>query len=32
MYTLGFDVKFDDNYESNVLSVSSRELPGGIHG
>ena len=32
MYMLGFDTEFDGNYESNVLAVNSRKLPGGIHG
>lgn len=30
MYVLGFDSEFDGNYESNVLSLKKRDLPGGI--
>lgn len=31
MFVLGFNSQFDGNYESNVLTLTSKNLPGGIH-
>ena len=31
MYVLGFSSEFDGNYESNVLTLTPKNLPGGIH-
>ena len=30
-FKLGFDSDFNGNYESNVLTLTSKDLPGGIH-
>ena len=30
-FKLGFDREFDGNYESNVLNITSTDLPGGIY-
>ena len=30
-FKLGFDSEFDGNYESNVLNITSTDLPGGIY-
>lgn len=31
MYVLGFSTDFDGDYESNVLTLTPKDLPGGIH-
>ena len=31
MFVLGFNTQFDGNYESNVLTLTPKNLPGGIH-